>query len=171
MTTRRRANVPIGLRLTTVLLAALVTASAAGAAPGFKGNVCGIVSAKQVTAIAGVSSKCTNAKPSQGPGSTIYVGNWAGLTPTSPTVQVTIAAYTDAGALQLAQSNLKQGLPGPPKKVAGLGGPAYEAKGALSAGIHVTVGKYIAYITLSVRTPPKSATVLEPLAKAVAARL
>lgn len=162
----------ISLRPTVVLCAALATASAAAAAPGFNGNVCGMVSAKQVTAIAGVSSKCTKAKPSQGPGSTIYVGNWAGLTPKSPTVQVTVAVYTDSGALQLAKQNLKQGLPGPPKKVAGIGSAAYEAKGALSVGIHVAVGKYIAYISLNtIGTPPKSATVLEPLAKAVAARL
>jgi hypothetical protein len=131
-----------------------------------------MVSAKQVTAIAGVSSNCTNAKPSQGPGSTIYVGNWPGMTPKSPTVQVTVAAYTDAGALQLATHNLKQGLPGPPKKVTGIGSAAYEAKGALSAGVHVMVGKYIAYISLNtIGTPPRTAAVLEPLAKAVAARL
>ena len=159
-------------RLTLPVVAALATASAAGAAPGFNGNVCAMVPTKQVTAIAGVSSKCTNAKPSQGPGSTIYVGNWAGLTPKSPTVQVTVAVYTDTGALQLAKQNLKQGLPGPPKKVAGIGSAAYEAKGALSVGIHVAVGKYIAYISLNtIGTPPKSATVLEPLAKAVATRL
>jgi hypothetical protein len=164
--------VHVSLRPTVVLCAALATASAAGAAPGFNGNVCAMVSAKQVTAIGGLSSKCTNPKPSQGPGSTIYVGNWAGLTPTSPTVQVTVAVYTDTGALQLAKQNLKQGLPGPPKKLSGIGSAAYEAKGALAAGIHVAVGKYIVYISLNtIGTPPKSATVLEPLAKVVAARL
>jgi len=164
--------VHMSLRLAILVFAALATASAAGAAPGFNGKVCAMVSAKQVTAIAGVSSKCTNAKPSQGPGSTTYVGNWAGLTPTSPTVQVTVAVYTDTGALRLAKQNLKQGLPGPPKKVAGIGSAAYEAKGALSVGIHVAIGKYIAYISLNtIGTAPKSATVLEPLAKAVAARL
>lgn len=162
----------ISLRPAVIVCAALATASVAGAAPSFTGNVCAMVSAKQVTAIAGVSSKCTNAKPSQGPGSKLYVGNWAGLTPQSPTVQVTVAVYTDSGALQLAKQNLKQGLPGPPKKVAGIGSAAYEAKGALAVGIHVAVGKYIAYLSLnSIGAPPKSATVLEPLAKAVAARL
>ena len=162
----------MSLGLAALVFAALATASAAGAAPGFKGNVCAMVPARQVTAIAGVSSKCTNAKPSQGPGSRIYVGNWPGQTPKSPTVQVTVAVYTDTGALQLAKQNLKQGLPGPPKKVAGIGSAAYEAKGALSVGIHVSVGKYIVYINLNtIGTPPKSATALEPLAKAVAARL
>ena len=162
----------IRAKLAVLVFVGLATGSAAGAAPGFNGKVCAMVSAKQVTAIAGVSSKCTNAKPSQGPGSTIYVGNWAGLTPQSPTVQVTVAVYTDSGALQLATQNLKQGLPGPPKKVAGIGSTAYEAKGGQAVGIHLAVGKYIAYISLdTIGTPPKSATVLEPLAKAVAARL
>jgi hypothetical protein len=159
-------------RLAVIVFAVLVTAPTAGAAPGFRGKVCAMVSAKQVTAIDGVSPKCTNAKPSRGPGSTIYVGNWKGLTPRSPTVQITVAVYTDTGALQLAKHNLKQGLPGPPKKVAGIGSAAYEGKGALSVGIHVSVGKDIAYITLNtIGKPPKSATVLEPLAKAVATGL
>jgi hypothetical protein len=164
--------VHMSLRLAVPVFAALATVSAAGAAPVFIGNVCAMVSAKQVTAIAGVSSKCTNAKPSQGPGSKIYIGNWAGLTPQSPTVQVTVAVYTDTGALQLAKQNLKQGLPGSPKKVVGIGSAAYEAKGAQAVGIHLAAGKYIVYINLNtIGTPPKSATVLEPLAKAVAARL
>jgi len=164
--------VHLSLRPAIVLLAALATASAAAAAPGFNGKVCGLVSAKQVTALAGVSSKCTNATPSKGLGSTMYVGNWAGLTAKSPTVQVTVALYSDAGAFKLAQQNLKQGLPGPPKKVAGIGSAAYEAKGALSVGIHFTIGKYIVYVSLNtIGTPPKSATMLEPLAKAVAAGL
>ena len=54
----------------------------------------------------------------------------------------------------------------------GIGSLAYEAKGALSVGIHIAVGKYIAYLSLNtIGTPPKSATLLEPLAKAVVARL
>ena len=159
-------------KLAVLALGAFVTASAAGAAPAFKGKVCALVSAKQATAIAGVSAKCTNAKPSPGPGSTIYIGNWAGLTSRSPTLQVTVADYTDAGALKLARQNLKQGLPGPPKKVTGIGSAAYEAKGGLSVGIHVSVGTYIAYISLSaVGSAPKSPAVLEPVAKAVAAHL
>ncbi len=154
------------------MLAALATVSAAGAKTSFTNNVCSLVTAKQVTAIPGVSTNCMNAKPSQGPGSTIYVGNWAGLTRTSPSLQVTIARYTDPGVLQLAQHNLRQGLPGPPKKVKGLGGPAYEAMGADEVGIHVAVGSYIAYITLAaVGAQPKSPSVIEPLAKAVAAKL
>ena len=163
---------PIGLRLAIVILGTVAAApvSLAGAAPAL--NVCGLLTAKQATAISGVSSKCTNAKPSQGPGSKIYEGDWAGLKPTSPTLQVTVAVYGDPGALQLATRNLKQGLPGPPKKVSGIGEAAYEATGAMGAGIHVAVGKDIAYISVSTPgTTPKSAAVVEPVAKAVAANL
>jgi hypothetical protein len=160
-------------RLAFLVFAVLAAAPAAGgAAAGFKGNVCTLVPAKQVTAIAGVSSKCVNAKPSPGPGSTIYVGNWAGFTSRSPTVQVTVAVYTDTGVLARAKQNLAQGLPGPPRRVSGIGSAAFEGKGAGAVGIHVSVGTYIAYISLNaIGKPPKSATVLEPLAKAVAARL
>jgi len=156
---------------TALVIVALAAAPGAGAKPAFSGNVCALVPGKQVTVL-GASSKCTNARPSKGPGSTIYVGNWAGATANSPTVQVTIAVYSDDGMLQLADRNLKQGLPGAPKKVAGIGDAAYEAKGALSVGIHLAVGKDIAYISLnSVKTPPKSPALIEPLAKTVAAHL
>src|SRR4051794_10498833 len=93
-------------------VAASLAAGAAGATGHFKGNVCGLLSAKQVPAIHGVTAKCTSAKPARGPGSTIYVGNWAGLSVRSPQLQVTVSHYTDAGALQIATHNLKQGLPG-----------------------------------------------------------
>lgn len=160
------------LTLAVTLFAALAAASVAGARSNFNGNVCRLVSAKQITAIPGVSSSCTNAKPSKAPGSTIYTGNWAGNTPRSPRVQVTVAFYTDMGVLQLAKSNLEQGLPGTPRKVAGIGSAAYEATGGLSTGIHFNVGKYVVYISVNtVGKPPRSTASLEALAKAVAARL
>lgn len=163
---------PSRLTLAATFIAALAVASAAEAGSSFKGNVCSVVPAKKVAAISGASSKCTNAKPSKGPGSTIYVGNWAGKTPTSPRTQVTIALYTDAGALQLAKRNLNQGLPGTPKKVSGIGSAAYEATGASGAAIHFNVGKYIAYLNLTTAgKAAKSKASLESLAKAIAARL
>ena len=106
--------------------------------------------AKVVATIPGVSSHCTNAQPQPGPGSTDYVGNWTG-SPTLPNLQVTVASYTDKGVLKLARQNLKQGLPGPPHPVKGLGGPAYEAKGEMAVGIHIAKDNYIAYITLDRR--------------------
>lgn len=166
------SDVRVSLPVLIAIFGALLAAPGARALPAFAGKVCALVPSKQVTAIAGLSSKCVNAKPSQGPGSMIYVGNWAGATPTSPTLQVTVAVYKDPGALKLAVQNLKQGLPGSPKKVTGIGSAAYESKGANAVGIHLVVGKYIAYINLNtIGAPPKSAVMLEPLAKTLATHL
>ena len=157
-----------------VLAAVLATAPVAGAAQAFKGNVCGLLTAKQVTAIQGVTAACKNAAPLPGPGSKQYTGNWAGATPKSPGLQVTVVHYTDPGVLQLAVHNLKQGLPGgTPTKVTGIGDAAYEAKGPAGngPGIHVAIGKYIAYINLTQGGPALSPSVLEPIAKDVVAKL
>ena len=109
------------VRFVVVLAAVLVTAPVAGAAPAFKGNVCGLLTAKQVAAIPGVTSSCKNAAPLPALGGKQYEGDWAGVSPKSPTLQVTIGAYSDPGALQLAVHNLKQGFSGgTPKKVAGI---------------------------------------------------
>src|SRR5262245_51573029 len=121
------------VRTVAVLAAALVAAGVAAATPASKVNVCGLLTAKQVTAIAGVSATCKNAAPLPGLGSMLYTGNWSGVTKKSPTLQVTVAVYSDSGALQLAVHNLKQGMSGgTPKKVAGIGTDAYEAKGAMA---------------------------------------
>jgi hypothetical protein len=161
-------------RYLVVLAVVLATAPAAGAAPGFKGNVCVLLTAKQVSAIPGVTSSCKNAAPLPAPGGKQYEGDWAGVGPKSPTLQVTVAAYSDPGALQLAVHNLKQGFSGgTPKKVAGIGDAAYEAKGnGLGPGIHVAIGNYIAYISAaSIGTPKPTLGQLEPIAKDVAAKL
>lgn len=161
-------------RLTTLVtvLAALIVASAAGAGSGFNGNVCRLVSAKQATMVLRISSKCVNAKPLPGPGSTMYTGNWAGKPATSMHLLVTVSAYTDAGALQLAKRNLNQGLPGAPKKLAGVGSAAYQASGAGAVAIRFSVGKYIAFISLNaISTQPKVTPQLIALAKAIAAKL
>jgi hypothetical protein len=155
------------------LLAALAAAATAGARSSFTGNVCGLVSARQIATIPGLSSRCTTTRPSRGPGSTIFTGNWAGKTPSSPHLQVTIAAYADQGALQLAKRNLKQGFPGgAPRKVPGIGSAAYEATGAGAIGLHLSVGKYVAYLILTGGSNPRrSSASLETLAKSIAARL
>ncbi len=165
------------VRYLVVLTAVLSCTQTAGAAPPFGGNVCGLLTAKQVTAISGVTANCKNEPPLSGPGqgSKQYTGNWAGVTTKSPALQVTVVKYTDPGVLKLAVHNLKQGLPGgAPKKVTGIGDAAYEAKGApdTGPGIHVAIGKYIAYINLAtVGGPPLSPSLLEPIAKDVVAKL
>ena len=165
------------IRSVVVVAVVLACTQTAGAAPTFGGNVCGLLTAKQVTAISGVTGKCKNEAPLSGPlpGSKQYTGNWAGATARSPALQVTVVRYTDAGALKLALQNLKQGLPGgTPKKVTGIGDAAYEAKGppGTGSGIHVAIGKYIAYINLAtVGGSPLSPSLLEPIAKDVVAKL
>ena len=153
-----------------VLLAALAAAAPAGARSAFAGNVCALLPAKQVAPLTGSPSRCTTSPATKGPGSTIFVGTWAGRAATSPRLQVTVALYTDPGALALAKRNLRQGLPGAPKKVTGIATGAYEAIGAGAAGIHFTVGKYVASLTL---TPAGTRSIgpLETLARAIAARL
>ena len=156
-------------RLALAVFALTLFAAPAEAATGFHSKVCVLVTAKQTATVRGLSTKCTNAPSSQGPGSTIYVGNWAGKTPTSSHLQVTVSVYNDTGMFQLATRNLRQGLPGgPAKRVAGIGGAAYEATGAGSAGIHFTVGKDVVAIVL---TASSSTASLESIAKTIAAEL
>src|SRR2546423_12288397 len=92
--------------LLVAAIAGLVLTSPAGARPVFDGKVCGLLTAKQIAIVPGLSPACANARPTKGLGSTMYVGNWPGKTPTSPILQGTIARYTDSGALQLAKRNL-----------------------------------------------------------------
>jgi len=155
-----------------VPLAALaITSSAWAEQATFKNNVCKFVPSKDVGAIPGMSTACTETAPLPAPGATDYIGNWKGA-PTEG-LQVTIERYSDSGMLQLATHNLKQGLVAlPPKKVSGIGDAAYEAKGNFAVEVKTVVGKYIAIIVLTnVRKPPKSPSEIESLAKDVVAAL
>jgi hypothetical protein len=151
------------------LTAGTLAAASAGARPAFSRNVCRLVSAKQIAAIPGLSPRCTNARPSKAPGSTLYVGNWPGKAPSSPRLQVTVALYADPGVLALAKRNLRQGLPGTPRRVAGIGSAAYEASGAGTTSIHSSVGKYVVYINLSASRA--SRMTVEALGKSIATQL
>lgn len=158
--------------LALALFAALATAPPSSARPSAAVDVCRLLTAKQVTAVQGVSSKCTKAKPMAGPGATIYGANWPGKTPRSPGVQVTVSVYTDQGALALATRNLNQGLPGPPKKVAGIGSAAYEATGGFATGVRFVKGKDVVLVSVNgIGKPSWSTKSVEALAKAVAGRL
>ena len=157
--------------LALALLAALATASSAPARPSAV-DACRLLTAKQVTSVQGVSPKCTTAKATAGPGSTIYGANWAGKTPRSPGVQVTVSLYTDQGMLGLAKRNLNQGLSGTPKKVVGIGSAAYEATGGFSTGVRFAQGKYVVLVSVNgIGKPTWSTKSVEGLAKAVAGRL
>ena len=158
--------------LALALFAALTTASAAPARASAGLDVCRLLTAKQATAVQGVSSKCTPAKPMAGPGSRIYVANWAGKTPRSPGLQVTVSRYTDQGALGLAKRNLNQGLPGTPRKVAGIGAGAYEASGGIATAVRFDQGKEVVLVIVSgIGKPTWSTKSVEALARAVAGRI
>ena len=153
-------------------VAAVLAGSAAAAGSAFRGDVCSLLGARQATTISGVSSHCTRAKPLSGLGATIYGGNWSGNGARSPQLQVTVSVYTDPGALQLAKRNLDQGLPGAPKKAAGIGSAAYEASGASSTAVRFAVGKDIVFVVVNaIRKPSPSTASVEALAKDVAAKL
>jgi len=158
-----RAAIPIAI-------AAVFAVNAAAAGPVFRGDVCSLLGAKQATGIRGVASTCTNAKPAAGPGSKIYIANWAGKAARSPQLQVTVSLYTDSGMLALATRNLKQGLPGAPKKIAGIGSAAYEANGSLATGIHFADRAYIVAVTVTGKRTWTDTSV-GAVAKAVAAKL
>jgi len=144
----------------------------AASAANFNGKVCSLLTTRQVTAIQGVTSRCTNAKPLPGPGSTIYVGNWAGKTARSAHLQVTVSSYADQGALQLGRRNLAQGLVGTPRKLTLGKLPAYEATGAGATQLRFLLGKQTVLVTVNTIAGPAASTKsVEALAKAIAARL
>ena len=158
--------------LAIVLLWAFAIAAPAPARPSAGVDVCRLLTAKQAAAVQGVSPKCTPAKPMAGPGSRIYVANWAGKTPRSPGLQVTVSRYTDQGALGLAKRNLNQGLPGTPKKVAGIGSAAYEATGGISTAVRFAEGNDVVLVVVSgIGKPTWSTKSVEALARAVAGRI
>ena len=68
--------------------------------------------------IGGVTAKCNQpAAPARARAAKIYVGDWMGATPKSPTLQVTVAVYSDSGVSAARPSTTcKQGLPGPPRR-------------------------------------------------------
>jgi methylaspartate ammonia-lyase len=83
-----------------------------------------------------------------------------------------VSLYIDSGALQLAKHDLKKGLPGPPKRVGGIGSAAYDAIGASSDGIHFAVGTYVVSVTLSSTAAPlRSTAPVDAAAKPIAVRL
>ncbi len=141
-------------------------------------NVCKTVPSKVVRAIPGVGSTCTETPPLPGFGSVEYTGTWMatpgtaevkgqGGTKIEESLGVTIARFSDSGALKLAVQNLNQGLPGGPvTAVEHLGGPAYEAEAEKTAAIHISWKDYTAYVSLTVvNTATPSPKVLEALAK------
>jgi hypothetical protein len=162
----------IGKGVLAAVVALALPAPAGAAQAAFKNNVCKLVSSKVITALAGMSSACTEEAPLPAPGAKQYVGNWKGLASTE-SLGITILSYSDAGLHALAIHNLKQGgLSTSPTKVSGIGDSAYESRGAAGVEIRIATGEYIAIVVLTnVKKPPASPSEIEPLAKAVVAAL
>jgi hypothetical protein len=158
--------------LVVVLAAAGLTVPAEGARGSFSGNVCSMLTAKQVTTVH-APSKC---KPTtlQGPGFTSSNGTWGTVTATGPHLSVTVNAYQSTGSayFQIAKKVMNK-LPGQAKKVSGIGSLAYEsgADGSTLAAINFILGKDIVDINLRAVQPPTSLAALNALAKAIAAQL
>jgi hypothetical protein len=157
-----------------VLTLAAVSAAGAAKKPGFTGNVCKLAPAANVKAVVGSPSTCKSQRQS-GIGSINYVGNWSTAKARSATLQVTVEKFTDSGMQKLAITNLKQGLPGPPKRIGKIGSTvAFEGTGANATGIHFAAGKYVVILvvnTVGSNPPKKLRTALENLAKAIAPKL
>lgn len=162
----------------TVVLASLSAAVVAGGAPtasgkadarvAFSGDVCSMLTLKQVASVNVTPLKCTTQKPIKGSGSTTYYGNWGG-TGLAPHLAVSIVAYTDATAFQRAKMFLGQ-FPGA-KKVSGIGSAAYESTVSTPYMLNFIVGKDVVDLGLQPKQPLKSAAAFSALAKAIAGKL
>ncbi len=162
------------LVLAVTALMTFAPAASAGAASAtvrvsaFSGQVCSLLTSSQVAAVHVMPLKCTAQKPIKGSGGTFYYGNWGG-TALAPHLAVSIAAYTDATALQQAKTNL--GRFANAKKVTGIGSVAYESTGGTSSTLNFVVGKYVCEVGLQTKRPLKTAAAFDAVGEAIAAKL
>jgi hypothetical protein len=118
----------------SLLVSAVGVAAASGRAAArlvFSGDVCSLLTSKQVSSVKVTPSKCSSQKPIKGSGGTLYYGNWGG-TGLAPHLSVSIDAHSDAAGLQQAKKLLGQ-FPNA-KKVSGIGSVAYESTRAIPRG-------------------------------------
>ena len=140
----------------------------AGARTAFSGDVCSLLTLKQVATVNVTPLKCTNQKPIKGSGGTLYYGNWGG-TGLAPHLAVSIDAHTDATGLQQAKAALGH-FPNA-KKVSGIGSVAYESTAGNPAMLNFIIGKDVVEIGLQTKQPLKSVAAFNALAKAIAGKL
>jgi hypothetical protein len=161
----------------TVVLASLAVVIA-GAAPialandnarvAFSGDVCSMLSLKQVASVNVAPLKCTAQKPIKGSGSTLFYGNWGG-TGLAPRLSVSVAAYTDATGFQQAKANLGH-FPNA-KKIGGIGSVAFESTANAPYMLNFIVGKDVVDIGLQPKQPLKSVAAFNALGKTIAGKL
>ena len=154
--------------LFAALVAATLVAPAAVARPAFTGNVCTLLTAKQV-ATAHVTSKCTH-RTTTGSASTLYYGSW-GATTTGPHLSLTVNSFssTTSSAFQLSKKYLGQ-IPNA-KRVSGIGSAAWSSRQGNTTTINFVVGHDTCNFGLMTAKPLTSLAPAIALAKAIAAKL
>ncbi len=163
----------VGLRL-AIVIAAVVAAGAItpSAEAAFSGDVCGLLTAKQVATVRVTPLKCAAEKSFATPTVTNYSGNWGETGATGPELTMTIVLYKNSNVFKVVQKNLRTGAGfGKTKKVSGIGSLAYESKSGSLAWVGFVVGHYIVGLNLRTSGTVKSISTLEALAKAVAGKL
>lgn len=158
--------------LVSVLVVAAVAAPASLARPASAVNVCKLVNAKQLASL-GVSSSCRQTTI-PGAGATHVTGNWGrvNVDPAALTLSVATYASRSGTVWQLGLKYLKV-VPGTPKKVSGIGSQAYESggDGGTLASINFVVGNHIVSMSWRTKTPPRTLTAFNAVAKSIAAEL
>jgi hypothetical protein len=157
--------------LTVALALASLLVSSANARTSFDGNACTVVSAKQVAAL-GIAGPCKLRKHSVA-GFTSSIGIW-NLTSRTNHLSIAVNTYSSKSGpyWQVAMKTLNK-LPGPARKVKGIGSLAYESGGAGSAisAINFVLGNRVVSINLRTSAAQKSLQSFTAMAKSVAAKL
>jgi hypothetical protein len=158
-----------------IVFASLLLCAAAAAGPSssdarlaFSGNVCGLLTSKQVATVKVTPLKCSSQKPIKGSGGTLYYGNWGG-TGLASHLSVSVDVHGDAAGLQQAKKFLGQ-FPHA-KKVSGIGSLAYESTAGDPAMLNFVVGNVVVNVGLQTKQPLTSMAALTALGKAIAAKL
>ncbi len=153
--------------LFVALVAAALVAPAAVARSAFTGNVCSLLTAKQV-AVAHVPSKCTH-NTSAGSASTLSYGSWGPAT--GPHLSITVDSFksTTSPAFQLSKKYLRQ-IPNA-KKLSGIGSAAWASRQGNATSINFVVGHDTCQLGLVTAKPLTSLAPAIVLAKAIAAKL
>jgi hypothetical protein len=153
-------------------VAILVGVARAGVEGNFSGNVCSLLSAKQVASVVAATT-CTPEPKVAAAGITDYHGYW-GASPASSTRPYLSFQINTGNAAYLRQSRatLPQTLmiAGTPKKIAGIGSYGYEATGPTRTAIGFQAGKYICTIVVQ-KAKGRSLSSFNKLAKIVAGKL
>jgi hypothetical protein len=148
-------------------IAVVLAVPMASARTAFSGNVCSLLTAKQVAAVH-VPSKCTRRTSSRS-GSTDYYGTWGSAS--GPRLSVSVDAFqsTTSPAFKLATKYLGQLRNA--KKVSGVGSLAWESSVGTVTMVNFVVGHDVCNLGLTTAQPVKSLAPVIALAKAIATKL